>query len=282
MITNNFKKFIENFSSKKELADVPLDKVQLFSLNMTKEAFRDYTIKLLNTKAPDNSPEMSKPFDLFWIEISDDYIFKITLEQKLQRRHFESYKNDIDKMMRERHGVEPADITFNTIGVLCSPRGYICFSEVLVKDILTGLDADFINIEEIGMNSDDIVFLTTGVVVTFIALINDKNYLLGEEKIPKIKFKTGTGSSRTSHEINKIIHISHSNNISKGRLVGRQIDWSHRWIVRGHWRKIRGAGKDANGTMVFGKTWIRAFEKGPEDKPLVSDKIRIFDLNKST
>lgn len=53
------------------------------------------------------------------------------------------------------------------------------------------------------------------------------------------------------------------------------IDWSHRWEVRGHWRKVHGLGKDRAGDyVVTGWTWVRDFVKGPEDKPLIK-KTRV-------
>ena len=58
-----------------------------------------------------------------------------------------------------------------------------------------------------------------------------------------------------------------------GGFVGESnVQWSHRWIVRGHWRWQpfkNDAGKDDRKRI-----WIAPFMKGPEDKPLVlTDKI---------
>lgn len=58
-----------------------------------------------------------------------------------------------------------------------------------------------------------------------------------------------------------------------GEFVGESsVEWSHRWIVRGHWRWQpfkNDAGKDD-----VKRIWIAPFMKGPEDKPLVlTDKI---------
>jgi hypothetical protein len=62
----------------------------------------------------------------------------------------------------------------------------------------------------------------------------------------------------------------------------RPIDWSHRWEVRGHWRRIEGVGKDRAGRyLVPGYTWVGAHVKGPEDTPLVR-KTRIVGKNDST
>jgi hypothetical protein len=54
-----------------------------------------------------------------------------------------------------------------------------------------------------------------------------------------------------------------------------QIDWSHRWEVRGHWRKVDGIGKDPEGMyIVEGWTWVNDFVKGPEELPIVK-KLRL-------
>jgi hypothetical protein len=53
-----------------------------------------------------------------------------------------------------------------------------------------------------------------------------------------------------------------------------EMDWQHRWHVRGHWRQVKGIGYDAEGNEMQGWTWIKAHIKGPEDKPLV-EKTKI-------
>lgn len=53
------------------------------------------------------------------------------------------------------------------------------------------------------------------------------------------------------------------------------VQWSHRWVVRGHWRwQACGVGRTERRRI-----WIHAFEKGPADKPLVvTDKV--YDLSR--
>lgn len=57
----------------------------------------------------------------------------------------------------------------------------------------------------------------------------------------------------------------------------KQLDFSHRFEVRGHWRKTTGVlGKNREGEYVVqGYTWVKAHIKGPEDKPVVK-KTRII------
>lgn len=55
---------------------------------------------------------------------------------------------------------------------------------------------------------------------------------------------------------------------------GGRVDFSHRWEVRGHWRRVSGMGKDRNGDYVIrGLTWVKDCIKGPEEMPVVK-KLR--------
>lgn len=49
------------------------------------------------------------------------------------------------------------------------------------------------------------------------------------------------------------------------------VEWQHRWVVRGHWRnQPYGSGEDKH----YERIWIAPYIKGPEDKPLVvTDKV---------
>lgn len=55
---------------------------------------------------------------------------------------------------------------------------------------------------------------------------------------------------------------------------GGTVDWSHRWIVGGHWRN-----QWYPSEKVHRQIWISDYEKGPEDKPLVI-KERAFNFNR--
>jgi hypothetical protein len=57
------------------------------------------------------------------------------------------------------------------------------------------------------------------------------------------------------------------------RSERREVDWSHRWIVSGHWRKQY---HPSTGENV--PTWIGPHIKGPEDKPLKVDGPRVFGV----
>ena len=52
----------------------------------------------------------------------------------------------------------------------------------------------------------------------------------------------------------------------------REVQWSHRWVVQGHWRN-----QWYGSEKVHRQIWIAPFIKGPDDKPIVF-KRRAFEL----
>jgi hypothetical protein len=55
----------------------------------------------------------------------------------------------------------------------------------------------------------------------------------------------------------------------------RNVEWDHRWLVRGHWRKQPYGPKD---NPEYRQIWISPYVKGPEDKPIKPTKRAfVFD-----
>ena len=59
----------------------------------------------------------------------------------------------------------------------------------------------------------------------------------------------------------------------------REVEWSHRWFVRGHWRKQPYVERDDEGNKytVTRQIWIATYLKGPDGKPIIY-KRRAFEL----
>lgn len=72
---------------------------------------------------------------------------------------------------------------------------------------------------------------------------------------------------------NLVTVIQYRRKENTNEYVGESsIEWSHRWIVRGHWRWQ--PYKDEQGKDSVKRIWIAPFMKGPDDKPLViTDKV---------
>jgi|GEM_PF-3902766 len=91
------------------------------------------------------------------------------------------------------------------------------------------------------------------------------------------KFKVKVNGENLFAKIRKIIYVVPKAERGKPiEGVHRVIDWSHRWLTRGHWRGHNGIGKDREGNYcVRGSTWVVEHEKGPKDAPLIADKVRL-------
>ena len=120
---------------------------------------------------------------------------------------------------------------------------------------------------------------------SFLALIKTFNMALADPGTAtaleggKRKFKVGSGKSRRFVTIKNVIHIypKKERNPVIRAAYGGPIDFSHRFEVRGHWRRIDGIGKNRGGEYsVQGFTWVVPHERGPKDKPLVR-KTRVVD-----
>lgn len=109
----------------------------------------------------------------------------------------------------------------------------------------------------------------------YVSFIN--NQRCGLEKT-KQKVKVGRGPDRHIREINKVIHVTSKKNQSDyERNKNIDFEYSHRFLVRGHWRKIpeNSLGKNRSGEYsVQGMTWVTEFEKGSKDLPLIK-KVRV-------
>lgn len=101
-------------------------------------------------------------------------------------------------------------------------------------------------------------------------------YKAGALQVPKFFTSKKIGSKKKNkHEIKDVFVLTRAASAKPTTYQGHKIDWSHRWEVRGHWRKVKGLGKDREGVYgVRGFTWIKAHVKGNADKPLVK-KTRV-------
>lgn len=91
---------------------------------------------------------------------------------------------------------------------------------------------------------------------------------LGNETVRK-SIKIKAEGKKLTHRIRRIVHVA-PKRYEGDSEISSKIDWSHRFNVRGHWRKTDTLGKDRDGNYcVTGYTWVVDHEKGPEHLPLV-------------
>lgn len=112
----------------------------------------------------------------------------------------------------------------------------------------------------------------------FLSLVHSSK--IGSEKV-NLKFRIGHGENRRPYRIRKIIHCIPRDQMNSESITKRNIDFSHRWEVMGHWRKIDGLGKNRGGEYTTqGYTWVIPHVRGPEDKMLVK-KTRVIHAEKN-
>jgi hypothetical protein len=89
----------------------------------------------------------------------------------------------------------------------------------------------------------------------------------GVEKT-KVKIKLGTGKGKKEiYKLSRIIHISpKSKRYEQSPETQKVVNWSHSWLVRGHWRRLKNPesiGKDREGNYsIKGSTFVTPHSKG--------------------
>lgn len=116
------------------------------------------------------------------------------------------------------------------------------------------------------------VFFSTSLSVIVNALLKRLSQeTTGIEHIRE-RVKIGTGKDKRTATFRRIVHVR-PKKLQTDRVEGttREIDWTHRWAVRGHWRKTPQLGKDREGNYCMdGFTWVSEHVKGPEGAPLIA------------
>lgn len=115
------------------------------------------------------------------------------------------------------------------------------------------------------------------IVKTLMDRLNSKSSSVGFENIRSKSINIGVGRAKDSFRVRRIVHVVPKKEQQAYGSRNEKVDWSHRWLVRGHWRKTNTIGKDREGVYcVHGFTWVTDHEKGPDDAPLIN-KVRLVD-----
>lgn len=107
-----------------------------------------------------------------------------------------------------------------------------------------------------------------------------KSELGAEQKPLYVKLPRKGFTKPVTHRINMVVRMCRrGEEPSIKSVLGGHIDWSHKWQVRGHWRKVSGIGKDRDGEYgISGYTWITPCVKGRGE---LVRKIRLIPKEKN-
>jgi hypothetical protein len=93
----------------------------------------------------------------------------------------------------------------------------------------------------------------------------------------RVKFRDPKTGEKRLHKIRKVVMIYPKKMSAEHQEDAKlnHVDFSHRFSVRGHWRKVAGVGKNRQDDYcVQGFTYVREYEKGPEHLP-ITKKTRV-------
>jgi hypothetical protein len=109
--------------------------------------------------------------------------------------------------------------------------------------------------------------LVLNMIKPFLLLLGDKQSVQGKGR--KIKVRSN-GNKTYLRET----YVSSKRYISKDSSIPTNIAWTHCFDVCGHWRKVKGIGKNRQGERtVKGYTWISPFEKQKHLEKRVKERI---------
>jgi hypothetical protein len=104
---------------------------------------------------------------------------------------------------------------------------------------------------------------------TYLLLMNQTIVSVSKERAEKKDAKR-LERAKLPSEIT-VVQFRKTKYTGSGSSSGKEIDWSHRWLVGGHWRWQ--PYKDNTKKRI----WIAPYVKGPDDKPLVmKDKVYVL------
>lgn len=85
----------------------------------------------------------------------------------------------------------------------------------------------------------------------------------GHERVSRPTWKRAASWKQIKHVTVLTLRKAHARTYEGDE---REVEWSHRWMVSGHWRNQP---YKINGETVHRQIWIAPYVKGPDDKPLV-------------
>lgn len=112
---------------------------------------------------------------------------------------------------------------------------------------------------------------TPAVFSAFFLLCNQKAAVISEQHADRGTRRRFERSGAEPPPPVSVVQLRRPAGASKGNADGSPVDWSHRWIVGGHWSNYWVGPRE--GERRLEPRWIAPYIKGPDDKPLVTDRV---------
>ncbi len=164
--------------------------------------------------------------------------------------------------------MEPCSLTLSDGYTPVQCVGYDLKTQTL---IYLNLMNSLIDIKFQDIHKDDIVSVSNMFTLHLVSKYLQTEYVDAVKKTLKVGKKKNKKGKIVQKMSSYILVYRKQPNISNYEAqTPQQIEWQHRWKVKGHWRRIKGIGHGPDGEQLEGFTWVRECIKGPENKPLLN------------
>ena len=112
---------------------------------------------------------------------------------------------------------------------------------------------------------------TTRFTATFFSFLRQKIVSLQDQRAARPARKRFWRITQTEAPLVRVIQLRRREVRGKENGHGEPRDWSHRWIVSGHWRKQWYSSRHRHEPL-----FIDSYVKGPDDKPLKARRVNLY------
>ena len=112
---------------------------------------------------------------------------------------------------------------------------------------------------------------STRFLAAFFSFIRQKIVSFQDYRSPRALVRRFQRATHTEAPLVRVIHLRKREVRGRENGDSEQRDWSHRWIVSGHWRKQWYSSRQRHEPLFIG-----SYVKGPDDKPLKARKVNLY------
>jgi hypothetical protein len=224
--------------------------------------------------ADHHTDRLDLPFKIVWFESLDSQLYDLMKDNEVMR---------IDWMMV--HELSPGEYEFFVGGGPPDHKEKIDkeFKEIEASNISEAeKKIKFQQVNEFAMRAQ-LSRITKSEQVGYNNVLALVGHLLGainKAEMGTVTYggsvKVPTSNGRQFKKIRNVIICGKKKDVEShaAREFNKEVNWSHQWEVRGHWRKCATVGKDREGNYcVSNFTWVKNHVKG---EGLLVKKVRIF------
>jgi hypothetical protein len=121
------------------------------------------------------------------------------------------------------------------------------------------------------MHAHEPSFEKLSVIGAALLLLNQRILSAEQRHVERHTRKRLERDGVTREPLVRVVELRRTQSRSEHHGAAEPVDWSHQWIVSGHWRQQWHPSLDTHQAR-----WIMPHVKGPEDKPLKPPRAKVF------